>query len=55
VATTEGPRPVVRWHLTVNRETATPVEIWIDAGRLLRLDLPEEGLSVVRTDVLGAP
>jgi hypothetical protein len=55
VQTKEGPRAVVRWHLTVNREMPTPVEVWIDAGRLLRLDLPEEGLSVVRTDVIAFP
>jgi len=55
VETTQGPRAVMRWHLTVNREMPTPLEIWIDAGRLLRLDLPEEGLSVVRADVVAAP
>lgn len=55
VQTATGPRVVTRWHLTVHRDTPTPLEIWIDAGRLLRLDLPDEDLSVVRADVVDAP
>jgi hypothetical protein len=55
VETASGPRTVARWHLTVARDTPTPLEIWVDAGRLLRLDLPEEGLSVVRTDIVESP
>ncbi len=55
VETASGPRTVARWHLTVARDTPTPLEIWVDAGRLLRLDLPEEGLSVVRMDVVASP
>jgi len=52
VHTTRGPRAVTRWHLTVKRDTPTPLEIWSDGGRLLRLDLPDEALSIVRTDVV---
>jgi hypothetical protein len=52
VHTTQGPRAVTRWHLTVTRDTPTPLEVWIDGGRLLRLDLPDEALSIVRTDVI---
>jgi hypothetical protein len=54
VQTTQGPREVARWHLTVTRDTPTPLEIWSDGGRLLRLDLPDEALSIVRSDVVDA-
>lgn len=55
VQTSGGQRAVTRWHLTVRREMPTPIEIWLDGGRLLRMDLPGEGLSVVRADVVAAP
>ena len=55
VQTRQGPRAATRWHLTVTRDTPTPLEIWIDGGRLLRLDLPDEALSIVRSDVVDAP
>lgn len=55
VQTTQGPRAVTRWYLTVKRDTPTRLEVWTEAGRLLRLDLPDEGLSVVRSDVVDTP
>jgi hypothetical protein len=29
-----------------------PIDVWVDRGRLLRVDLPHDGVSVVRSDVL---
>jgi hypothetical protein len=37
------------------RERPTPVDVWIDRGRLLRLDLPRLSMIVVRNDVIGLP
>jgi hypothetical protein len=53
--TPAGFRPAARWRITVLRETPVVWEMWVDGGRLLRLDLPGEGLSVVRSDIAGAP
>jgi hypothetical protein len=53
--TPAGFRNAMRWRITVNRETPVVWELWVDAGRLLRLDLPNERLSVVRADIAAAP
>jgi hypothetical protein len=51
VATNKGPITVKHYSLTEIRERPTPVEIWVDRGRLLRVDIPRAAISVVRTDV----
>jgi hypothetical protein len=43
--------PVDHYMLTEIRDRPTPVEIWIDRGRLVRLELPRARISVVRSDV----
>ena len=53
--TPAGFQPATRWRITVQRDTPVVWEMWVDAGRLLRLDLPDEGLSVVRADIAGEP
>lgn len=53
--TPAGFQPSTRWRITVLRETPVVWELWVDGGRLLRLDLPDEGLSVVRGDIAGPP
>lgn len=50
--TPRGPLTVTRYSLTEIRERPTPVEIWVDRGRLLRVDEPRSGISVVRMDVV---
>jgi len=52
VMTEKGPIVAKHYSLTEIRERPTRVEIWIDRGRLLRLDLPRAEISVVRSDVL---
>ena len=38
--------------LTEIRTRPTRVDLWVDRGRMLRLDLPNAQISVVRTDAL---
>jgi hypothetical protein len=47
-----GPLATRRWRI-VFRDPAGAVnaDVWVARGRLVRLDLPDEGLSVVRSDV----
>jgi hypothetical protein len=52
VDTTRGPVLARKVSLIEIRDRPTPVAIWIDRGRLLRLDLPRLSLTVVRSDVL---
>ena len=52
VSTTNGPVMATRYSLTEIRQRPTPVEIWVENGRLLRLELPREGISMVREDVV---
>jgi hypothetical protein len=52
VMTDKGPIMARHYTLTEIRERPTRVEIWVDRGRLLRLDLPRAAISVVRSDVL---
>ena len=52
VMTEKGPIMARHYTLTEIRERPTRVEIWVDRGRLLRLDLPRAAISVVRSDVL---
>ena len=49
--TPAGFQPATRWHVTVQRETPVVWELWVDSGRLLRLDLPGEELSILRSDL----
>jgi len=53
--TPEGFRPATRWRITVHRDPPVVWELWVDGGRLLRLDLPGERLSVVRADIAATP
>jgi hypothetical protein len=52
VPTTGGALATRRWRVTLRRpEGPSPMEIWVAGGRMVRLDVPKEGLSVVRHDV----
>jgi len=50
--TARGPLVATRYSLTEIRERPTPVEVWIDGGRLVRVDEPRNGISVVRMDIV---
>jgi hypothetical protein len=52
VRTKAGTIAAKRYTLIEIRPQPTTVEVWVDRGRLLRVDVPSEALSVVRTDVL---
>lgn len=52
VRTKSGPIAAQHYVLTEIRTRPTRVEVWVDRGRLLRLDLPRDQISVVRADVL---
>lgn len=47
-----GERAAVRWWLMVERDAPTPLHVWVADGRLLRLDLPAEALSIRHVDLL---
>jgi hypothetical protein len=51
--TPAGFQTATRWRITVRREPPAVWELWEDGGRMLRLDLPGERLSVLRTDIAG--
>jgi hypothetical protein len=51
VKTTSGSVRAMHYVLTEIRTRPTRVDLWADRGRLLRLDLPTAGVSVVRADV----
>lgn len=51
VRTATGPREVQRYWLTELRGGPTPVEVWVDEGRLIRLDVPRRQLTMLRDDV----
>ena len=53
VRTSAGTIDARRYVITEFRERPTPVVVWVDRGRLLRLDLPRAALTVVRSDVIG--
>jgi hypothetical protein len=53
VKTGTGTIAARRYFLTELRQRPTPVEIWVAGGRLLRLDLPRQSLSIVRSDIVG--
>jgi hypothetical protein len=57
VATRTGTVAAAHWHIRLLQpEGARPADVWITEGRLARLDLPREGLSIVRDDLAwGAP
>src|SRR4030095_2885685 len=53
VETSAGAVETRRWRMTVRRpEGPTPLEMWVAGGRMVRLDQPKDGISVVRSDVL---
>jgi hypothetical protein len=53
VPATGGALATKRWRVTLRRpEGPAPMEIWVARGRMVRLDVPREGLSVVRHDVI---
>lgn len=51
--TPAGFQSATRWRITLLRDSPVVWEMWVEGGRLLRLDLPDEGLSVVRADIAG--
>lgn len=51
VMTDKGPIMATHYTLTEIRERPTRVDLWVDRGRLLRVDLPRAAISVVRSDV----
>ena len=53
VRTKGGTIAAKRYTLIEIRPQPTTVDVWVDRGRLLRLDVPRDGLSVVRTDIAG--
>jgi hypothetical protein len=53
VKTSKGSVRARRYFLTELRQRPTPVELWVVAGRLLRLDLPRQSLSIVRSDIVA--
>ena len=51
--TTAGSLDTKRWRMRLARpEGEAPLEVWIAGGRLVRLDLAKDGMSVVRSDVI---
>src|SRR5688572_23809460 len=52
VKTAAGSLSIKRFELTAMRMEPTPIIVWVDRGRLLRVDLPAEEISVVRSDVI---
>ena len=55
IATSAGTIPTRRWRLSVDRAIPMKVDVWAVDGRLVRLDYPDEVLSVVRRDVMTPP
>jgi hypothetical protein len=51
IQTTAGPLAARHVVLTEIRTRPTRVDLWIERGRMLRLDLPQAQISVVRSDV----
>ena len=53
VPTSAGPLATRRWRVTLRRpeEGLSQMEIWVAGGRMVRLDVPKDGISVVREDV----
>ena len=52
--TPAGFQPATRWRVTVQRDTPVVWELWVDGGRLLRLDVPGEELSILRSDLASS-
>lgn len=52
VRTRSGTIAAKRYTVLEIRSQPTTVEVWVAGGRLLRLDVPRDGLFVVREDVL---
>lgn len=52
VRTAAGTIAARRYFISELRQRPTPIELWVAGGRLLRLDRPREGLSIVRSDVV---
>jgi hypothetical protein len=53
VPASSGTLATRRWRVTLRRPDApAQMEIWVAGGRMVRLDIPKDGVSVVRQDVL---
>ena len=53
IPTTSGTLDARRWGLTLRRpEGEAPLDVWVANDRLVRVDIPKEGMSVVRQDVV---
>jgi hypothetical protein len=55
IATSAGTLPTRRWRLSIERDTPMKVDVWAHDGRLVRVDFPDDALSVVRRDVVTPP
>ena len=51
ISTRSGSVTARHYVMTEIRDRPTRVDLWADRGRLLRLDVPRQGISVVRSDV----
>ena len=52
IATANGPVNARRWTLAfLTRTRETPAQLWESGGRWLRLDMPTDGISVIRSDI----
>ncbi len=51
VRTATGPIAATRYTLQLIGAAPRTLEVWVDRGRLLRADLPDDDISVVRADV----
>jgi hypothetical protein len=51
VRTADGTLEATRYHLTELRGGPVAVEVWVDRGRLLRLDVPRWHLTMLRDDL----
>ena len=53
VATASGTLDARRWGLRLARpEGEAPLDVWVANDRLVRIDIPKEGMSVVRQDII---
>ena len=50
--TAEGTIVAHRYFITELRQRPTPVELWVADGRMLRLDLPRQALTIVRAEII---
>jgi hypothetical protein len=55
IVTSTGRLATRRWRLNIERADPMKVDVWAYDGRLVRLDFPDLGLSVLRRDVTTPP